>query len=44
MSSALIDWMEWQIEANGMSAAAVARSLNATVRSGTQLTPVSQNP
>ena len=25
----LIDWMDWQIEANGMSAAAVARSLNA---------------
>lgn len=25
----LIDWMDWQIEINGMSAAAVARSLNA---------------
>ena len=25
----LIDWMDWQIEVNGMSAAAVARSLNA---------------
>ena len=25
---ALIDWMDWQIEDNGMSAAAVARSLN----------------
>lgn len=24
----LIDWMDWQIEVNGMSAAAVARSLN----------------
>ena len=24
----IIDWMDWQIEANGMSAAAVARSLN----------------
>ena len=24
----LIDWMDWQIEDNGMSAAAVARSLN----------------
>ena len=24
-----IDWMDWQIEVNGMSAAAVARSLNA---------------
>ena len=25
----LIDWMDWQIEDNGMSAEAVARSLNA---------------